>query len=71
MWVQDSSIARMGMTFQGRGSIPLEEMFMCFMFLNLVYLCVSHLSQNVNIATHLANKSTTCLKHLKPILVPS
>ncbi len=45
MWVQDSSIARMGMTFQGRGSIPLEEMFMCFMFLNLVYLCVSHLSQ--------------------------
>ncbi len=41
------------------------------MFLDLVYVCVSHLSQNVDIATHLANKSTIVLKHLKPILLLS
>jgi hypothetical protein len=41
------------------------------MFLDLVYVCVSHLYQNVDMATHLANKSTNVLKHLKPILMLS
>jgi hypothetical protein len=34
------------------------------MFLDLVYVCVSHLSQNVDMTT----QSATVLKHLKPIL---
>ncbi len=41
------------------------------MFLDLVYVCVSHLSQNVDMATHLINKFATILKHLKSILLPS
>jgi hypothetical protein len=41
-----------------------------FMFLNLVCVCVSYLSPNVDMATHLANKSTIIHKHLKPILLP-
>jgi hypothetical protein len=41
------------------------------MILDLIYVCVCHLSQNVNMATHLANKFATILKHLKPILLPS
>ncbi len=36
-------------------------------FLDFVYVCVSHLSQNVDMTT----QSATVLKHLKPILLPS
>ncbi len=40
------------------------------LFLDLVCVCVFHLSENVDMATHLADKYATFIKHLKPILLP-
>ncbi len=69
MWVHDSfttwqDLSRLRFNSLGR------DVYVS-MFLYLVYVCVSHLSQNVNMATQLANKFTTVLKHSKPILLPS
>jgi hypothetical protein len=63
----------MGMTFQGWGSICWRRCLCVYvsMFIDLAYVRVSHLFENVNMATHLVDKFATVFKHLKPILLPS
>jgi hypothetical protein len=69
MWVHNyfTTWAR---PFKVEVQFPWKRCLCVYVFI-FSYVCVSHLSQNVDMATHLANKFANVLKHPKPILLPS